>query len=451
MSEERAHVPQRTYGIPIIVIFLIGCIAGCIDFQEPGDAICAVEPTLIQFGDVPLGAQIDTFVEVTEPSEGGYIIVAVDRSFTCPGVTYDTRYDTLSRSNDTATFAISYAPTEAASMACVMPIVTVHGGGLDCPSVGLYAEAYAPATAWSECSTAAVQTDLHGVSGVSADEVYAAGDGGQVLKHTGDCQWQGLQTGADTVDLTDIWAYAYGTDNAERSLWAVGNVPPPPGLAQPAGTILASAGGAWTVESYDFRYVYGAVWGSSECDVYFVGMGVSTDFPNAQHYDCQAFTPFQIDWGMSELSGISGTASDDIWAVLRQQSYNLYHYDGATWTLATAAFMNQPLHDVWATASGQVYVVGEQGAIYHYDGTQWTDESVAGESRTFYGVWAAETGEVFVVGAGGAIYMYDGSAWASQSGPAAGDLYDVWGTSATNVFAVGSNGTILRYEPEYLP
>jgi hypothetical protein len=306
-----------------------------------------------------------------------------------------------------------------------------------------------PPSVWSDCSQSGLDNDLHGVTGLSESEIYVAGDNGAVRLSGGTCQWGAFGTGFGDVDLTDIWAYATAT---EKAVWAVGNIPPPAGMYRETGAILMSNGVQWSKVDEAPLLSYSAVWGSALNDVYFTGSGVATDFPNAKHWTGSALDTLHIsDLGMSEVTGVSGTANNDVWAVLGQSFNSVFRYQGGQWANQTQAFMTQPLHDVWAvqgTGFYAVYAVGENGAIYHYDGNTWTDESIAGETRDFYGVWVSGTGQVFVVGQNHVIYHYDGNAWSQQT-PAnvEGNLLDVWGSSDDNVFAVGSEGLIVRYAP----
>ncbi len=306
---------------------------------------------------------------------------------------------------------------------------------------------------WSTC-VAGGNKDLHSVFGLSGSEIYAAGDGGRVLASGGNCQWLATGTGFADVDLRDIWAYSTGGNPA---IWAVGNIPPPPGTYRETGAILKSDGGLWRMVDEDGFLTYAAVWGSGVDDVYFAGLGIATDFPNAKRWNGSTLGTLRMsEWGISTVTGVSGTAANDVWAVLGQAFNSVFHFQGDEWQGHTQGFMTKPLHDVWAvqgTGFYGVYAVGEDGAIYHYDGTTWTDESIEGEARDFYGVWVSPTGQVFVVGEGHAIYrgqVNDPTGWTAQSPPpglAAGDLLDVWGSADDSVFAVGTNGVILRYAP----
>ena len=133
---------------------------------------------------------------------------------------------------------------------------------------------------WSSCASGA-GTDWHGVSGLSGGEIYVAGNGGSVAVSGGDCQWSHSGTAFVDANLKDIWAF---TDGSEKAIWTVGNIPPPQGQYGETGVILKSDGGIlWQKEDEGGFVTYGAVWGSALDDVYFVGTGVSTDFPNAKH------------------------------------------------------------------------------------------------------------------------------------------------------------------------
>jgi len=304
------------------------------------------------------------------------------------------------------------------------------------------------APVWRSCAPGG-NNDWHGVTGRSGSEIYVAGNGGSVLASGGDCQWGAVGTGFADVDLADIWAYSDGASNA---LWVVGNIPPPPGTFGTTGAILKLDGIQWSKVDEGWLVTYGAVWGSALDDVYFGGLGVSTDFPNAKHWNGSAIDTLHMsEMGMSPVTGVSGTASNDVWAVLGQSWNPVVRFQGVQWASQSQAFMTKPLHDVWAvqgTGFYAVYAVGEDGAIYHYDGNQWTDESIAGETRDFYGVWVSTTGKVFVVGEAHVIYHYDGNTWTQQTvANLEGDLMDVWGASDDNVYAVGTNGLILRYAP----
>jgi hypothetical protein len=330
---------------------------------------------------------------------------------------------------------------------------------LSCPQEILFrGSAGPPLPLWSPCSSN-VNRDWDAVFGLSGSEIYVAGSGGTIMASGGGCQWNTSGTVFSEVDLKGIWGSG---EEEEKVLWADGTIPPPQGSFVQSGAILRSASGLWNKLDEGDLDGYWSVWGSGPGDVYFGGVGVATDFPNAKHWDGTALTGIQIsDLGMSKVSGLSGSGPNDVWAVLEQSFHSVYRFDGNSWENQTQTFMNQALHDVWVEAEGSnfyhLYTVGEGGSIYHFDpnagGDPWTDESIAGETRTFYGVWVSSTGQVFVVGQGQVIYrghVNEPGNWTLQTTPQdlpAGDLKDVWGASDDAVYAVGTNGVVIRYTP----
>jgi hypothetical protein len=236
------------------------------------------------------------------------------------------------------------------------------------------------APVWSNCAPGG-NSDYRGVFGLSGSEVYVAGDAGVVLASDGNCQWAASGTGFADVNLTDIWAYS---DGASKAIWVVGNIPPPPGTYSTTGAILRSDGAQWEEVDEGWIVTYGAVWGSGLDDVYFGGLGVSTDFPNAKHWNGSVVDTLHMsEMGMSPVTGVRGTASNDVWAVLGQSWNPVFRFQGVQWASQSQAFMTKPLHDVWAvqgTGFYAVYAVGEDGAIFHFDGTHWADESIPGST-----------------------------------------------------------------------
>lgn len=315
---------------------------------------------------------------------------------------------------------------------------------------------------WESCPPGS-NIDWYGVHGLSASEVYVAGNGGSVLVSGGDCQWSPVSPFIIDVNLKGIWGSGAGD---QKALWSVGTIPPPQGTFVQSGAILRWANGSWTKVDEGLMDGYWSVWGSGPDDVYFGGLGVSTDFPNAKHWIGSGDT-LQVltisDLGMSKVSGLSGTGPNDVWAVLEQTFYSVYRFQGGEgWENQTQAFVNQALHDVWAIQTDAfyaVYAVGNEGSVYRYYGEGanpepiWSDESIPGETRDFFGVWISATGQVFVVGEGQVIYrghVNDPGNWTLNTAPpdlTAGDLMDVWGSGDGDVYAVGTNGVIIRYTP----
>jgi hypothetical protein len=237
------------------------------------------------------------------------------------------------------------------------------------------------------------------------------------------------------LTLTDIWG------SASSDVWIVGN------SDSDVGNVFHFDGSVWSLADQYGLVTYDAVWGSDACNVYFGGLGVSTDFPNAKFYDCAQFDTLVVDMGWDPITGIWGTEKDDIWVVMQQPTYSVWHGDKSGWTNETPTFADAVLHDVWVAPTGDVFAVGEGGTIYHHDGSAWADQTIAGLTEHFYGVGGTSASNVIAVGQGGIIYQYDGSAWAPMEVPGSvtADLRGIYGLSEEVAFAVGDGGKILFY------
>jgi hypothetical protein len=303
------------------------------------------------------------------------------------------------------------------------------------------------------------KADLHGVYSIGAlSNIYLAGAQGTILVGDGSCGW--IKKTPETpsvyilnVTFTDLWVRETPIAS-EYVVWAVGNRPPEPGTYTETGTIVRywqnPSVAMWSEYEPGWLITYGSVWGSGSADIWFGGLGVSTDFPNARHYDGTGFETLQIDLGMSEITSIHGTAQNNAWAVLNQPFNSIYHFDGTGWSTQHQSFMDQPLHDVWAAGNGHVFAVGVDGAIYHFDGSDWIDESI--ETTTdFYGVWSNyDTPFAIAVGEGGVVYHRVDGVWTPQLMDLVEEDYtlrDVWGLGESFAIAVGDDGQILMLKP----
>ncbi len=141
-----------------------------------------------------------------------------------------------------------------------------------------------------------------------------------------------------------------------------------------------------------------------------------------------------------EFTGVSGVASDDVWAVGNFK---------------------------YSSLSGQTL---SSARTYHWDGSSWTSVApgVGGQDSRMYGVHAAASDDVWAVGGepgpygSGVAFRYvtvhwDGVSWSNVPNPNKGVLYGVSASSSSDLWAVGfgfdalgfSTGThTLRYDPD---
>lgn len=157
-----------------------------------------------------------------------------------------------------------------------------------------------------------------------------------------------------------------------------------------------------------------------------------------------------VTGGANQLSGITAMSPDDAWAVGSVGGAPLsIHWDGNVWSVAPtkigSGFSTETFSAISGTASNDVWAVGQArgfftnqvfGTIRHWEGTHWAqkicyaasasnppdDYEGGGPDAYFTGVAAAASNDVWAVGARGSgpmILHWDGKAWTSVTHPRA--------------------------------
>jgi hypothetical protein len=109
------------------------------------------------------------------------------------------------------------------------------------------------------------------------------------------------------------------------------------------------------------------------------------------------------------------------------------------------------LYGIHGTGAGNIYAVGERGALCHWNGTDWILENIgnthAGDKRML-GVFALSATDAVTVGRLWASSVFGGSTWAygliSPTTPQR-EMRSVWGTGANNVYAVGGASSAPQF------
>jgi hypothetical protein len=110
-----------------------------------------------------------------------------------------------------------------------------------------------------------------------------------------------------------------------------------------------------------------------------------------------------------------------------------------TWSVETQGYV---LHDIWAAASGEMFIVGT-GGIIHYDGNAWNWQET-GLTRGLRALWGDSPTDLFAAG-GNMVAHFDGMTW-NVAAEFDAHLVDLWGSSSRDVFAVGFDSSIVRYD-----
>jgi len=264
------------------------------------------------------------------------------------------------------------------------------------------------------------------------EDVFAVGDNGTILHYEGST-WSPMDSGT-VMDLQSVWG------SSRSDIYAAGTTFS--SYEDPIGGVLLHYdGSAWsdgpTLPGADAQ-IYSDVWGTSASDVYITGGAI-----------------YGYDW--ASFPYVLGL---------------IFHYDGASWSIALRWFYIGyfVFAGVWGSSPSDVFAIGnwdnydlvnpENGfVIVHSDGKRWTLMDAASNVGGYYhlaAIWGTSHSDVFAVGSSGdpdygdMVMHYDGLRWSELPVPSGGGgLYAVWGASASDVFASGTNDTSMSYVLHY--
>ncbi len=271
-----------------------------------------------------------------------------------------------------------------------------------------------PAGTW--CIEAAPTTGtplLHGVWAVSADDVFAVGDTGTILRRTNDA-WTAMTSGT-TDNLRGVWA------SSSTDVWAGGAT----------GTIVHFDGTAWTAVANSSTDV-DAVWGSSPTDVWFAGSST------VLHWNGAAFT--STAFGGTLLS-VSGTGPGDVWVT--GEDTNLHHFTGSSWTTVNPGAGTATLFAVLPISTTEVWAsdINPGKETVHLTGGKWVAQKTGG--AIFDGMSALSSTDLWAAG-GDHTGHWNGSAWTiEQPFGTSASLWSVT-TTASDAWVVGDSALIAH-------
>jgi hypothetical protein len=265
-------------------------------------------------------------------------------------------------------------------------------------------------------------SELRGVWGTAADDVWVVGSFGTVL-HWDGTAWASASSDT-TAHLESVWCAA------RDACWAVGEM----------GTIIRWDGEVWSGTNVSASMLH-SVRGLSTEEVWIVGDGGTTIWTG----DGRSW--MEIPRTVSDdFYGVWPVSHDDVWAVGCCSPVLHFDWDRASWQRVPVGMMGAAGRALWGSSASDVWTVGQgfEGQFLRWDGTSWTRVWAAtGEDR--FGVWGAAPDDVWAVGCNQAIDRWDGTYWSHTALPEGGCYYGVWGSSVRDVWVVGDEATILRW------
>ncbi|MDX2093384.1 MAG: hypothetical protein SFX73_36405 [Kofleriaceae bacterium] len=211
------------------------------------------------------------------------------------------------------------------------------------------------------------------------------------------------------------------------STWTREYTIPETGTNQPvlAGTIWGSGSDDIYVGTRDGRVVFweGTRWAEDQAFsasmvaidiVWGTGRGDVWAFSSAG-----AFHKVGATWTRHVLSGadvtsVSGTGPEDIWAVTRDATPKLWHWDGTAWSEVNHT-ISRPITAVVAAAPDSVFVAALDGRIGHWSGTTWTEDIVPALAKITF--MAASARDDVIAASERELFHHDGRTWSPMRPP----------------------------------
>jgi hypothetical protein len=236
------------------------------------------------------------------------------------------------------------------------------------------------------CSVFEADCNLTGVSGTSASNVIAIGNGTiptssgwQVetlaYRYSGSA-WSQLTVPGGIPDTALEHLQAFSATNA----WAVGTAANAAGTGSTVAAVNWN-GSTWTQVTTPFsttnNLTVNAISGDSASDIWVVGQTVTPGYHNRQftsvilHYNGSAWTQATApdNSGLLDVDAVSPT---DAWAIAADGS--VLSWNGSAWSVVTTVELSNDAAiavlsptDVW---------VAQLGGLAHYNGTSWTTSSL---------------------------------------------------------------------------
>ena len=262
-------------------------------------------------------------------------------------------------------------------------------------------------TNWSGAgpiSQSNVLDHLNGIWGAANNDIYAVGENGAIVHYDG-TEWSPMEDDNNRTtirNLNGVWGYS------ATNVYVVGE----------GGTILHFGGSGWDImNSPTTTHLYG-VWGHSQAGshrVYAVGaIGTILRFEDGSWSTMASGVKAMLSgiWGTPDGSAIFavGDPAPDPQGNIR---HTILKFSGSSWSRMNAPIVGLGqgrLSGVWGTSSENVFAVGDDGIILYYNGTNWS-KMTSGTMADFLGIWGASADQVYAVGRYGTIQYYDGTTW----------------------------------------
>lgn len=267
---------------------------------------------------------------------------------------------------------------------------------------------------WCTEAAPAAGVLLHAVWAVSANDVFAVGDDGTILRRQNGNAWVDMNA-PTTANLRGVWG------SSSSDVWAGGV----------GGALLHFNGSTWSAVGTQTSDI-DAVWGSGPNDVWFCGSG------SVLRWTGSSFTKFSF---AGTLLAVSGTGPNDVWVT--GENTNTHHWNGSSWATISPGAGTTTYFTVLAVAPNDAWVssfiTGKD--TMHFTGSKWTAQKAM--LTMFNSMSARSATDIWGVGGTGRIGHWDGSTWTVAQPFGSVAMWSV-STIAGHAWVVGDNSLIVH-------
>jgi hypothetical protein len=283
--------------------------------------------------------------------------------------------------------SVPYAPLNAISAVSATNVWGV-GQSSGTPLIDHYnGSSWAQSTLPSgPCSVFEADCNLTGVSGDSASNVIAIGNGTIPTSEGWEVEtlaylWNGSAWRALTVPASiPGTAMEYIQAFSPTDAWAVGTAP----NASDTGSVVAAVnwnGSTWTQVATPFsttvNLTVNAISGDSASDIWVVGETATRGYTGGTrtsvilHYNGSAWTQVAAP-DQSGLLDVDAVSPTDVWAIAADGA--VLKWNGSAWRAVTTLELSNNA-SIAALSATDVWVA-QEGGLSHYNGTTWTTSSL---------------------------------------------------------------------------
>lgn len=327
---------------------------------------------------------------------------------------------------------------------------------------------------WKQVGTVVTGTNsVTGLYGASASAMFTSGPTGLIYRFDG-TKWNPIDTG-----IRDVLSFTALHGTSASDVWAVGR----------RGTIVHYDGTTTkSNRSNLFTGTFIDAWGTDTRNVQFL-----TNKSTVVRYDGAAYTesaPLLTGAGSQALT-LAGLSANDMWlggqvankpAILHSTnggafsqlpldssfqmfatvvdhvfplsatnawaagnpSYNLVHWDGASWTTDVSYITDSPIVGLWASGASDVWVASQM-KIHRYNGSTWAaDNRVTG--ATLYSLHGSSATDVWA-GDIRAVWRYNGTNWTKVTIPGStGTVVGIRALSSTDAWISDNTGALFHWD-----